>query len=366
MRTLRMGLVVALLSVGLSVDTGTASSPESRSSENIRLIGRVAEPGGTGGARLIGHYFYVSTAGGMRIYDVSDPRKPRRVGALGEDQTLHWPHAAQEDPDTNGDVYLSDRTGGLEIIDVADARDPHPIGQLGRYQHTWTCIKQCRYAYGADGLIVDLRNPEHPKEIGNWQYQTGIRGAHDVTAVTDNIAVVSTTPLRIIDTSDPRKPKVVAQGEPKSRGFAHGSAWPRDGRDRFLIMGTEESFSCNATPAFVATFDTRRWRQGKLLARDEWRVPDTDLERSTPVNILCGHWFDPHPRFHNGGLVAAAWYEDGMRLLQISPKGKIREVGYYIRENALSSAAYWITDNIIYVTDYYEGFDILRVDTLQR
>ena len=77
--------------------------------------------------------------------------------------------------------------------------------------------------------------------------------------------------------------------------------------------------------------------------------------------MLCGHWFDEEPSFRNGGRVTAAWYEDGMRLLDIDRKGRIEEIGYYIRENAASSAAYWITEDIIYVTDYYDGFDVLRV-----
>ncbi len=49
------------------------------------------------------------------------------------------------------------------------------------------------------------------------------------------------------------------------------------------------------------------------------------------------------------------------RLAETLGRGRIRGVGYYIRDGTVSSAAYWITDSIVYLTDYSEGFDILRI-----
>ena len=37
------------------------------------------------------------------------------------------------------------------------------------------------------------------------------------------------------------------------------------------------------------------------------------------------HWFEELPTFHNGGAVALAEYENGTRILQITPQGKIVE-----------------------------------------
>ena len=354
-------LMLALLGA-TSPGTAGPSAPAYRASDNIDHIGHVPVKGGTGGARIIGDYFYVSTGGGMQIYDISDPTKPRRLSNIGQAADVSFLYgSAQEDPDTNGDIYLRDR-GGLELVDVSDVRKPKVLGFWEGYQHTYSCISDCDFVYGADGAIFDIRKRNDPKQVGNWQDAAGVGGAHDVTAVTDDLAVVSTTPLTVLNVANPLRPELLAIGEPKTGGYVHGNLWPRNGKDRFLIAGTENAWACNAKPAFVTTFDTRGWQKSERFKPvDEYRVPDLDVERSTPVNMLCGHWFDEEPSFRNGGRVAAAWYEDGMRLLDIDRKGRISEAGYYIRENAASSAAYWVTDEVIYVTDYYDGFDILRV-----
>lgn len=353
-----------MLSVLGIMSASSASPPITtyRASNNVELVRHVPVKGGTGGGRVLGNYFYVSTGGGMQIYDISNPARPRRLSNLGTPPNISFLYgSAQEDPDTNGEIFLGHR-GGLELIDVSDVRDPKVVGVSNVYQHTYSCISDCDFVYGADGAIFDIRKPSNPREVGNWQSVTGIQGAHDVTGVSEDLAVVSTMPLTILNVEDPLRPRVLAEGTPKSSGFMHGNLWPRQGEDRFLIAGTEDSWTCNAAPAFITTFDTRGWKaSGRLEPVDEYRVPDLDLERSTPVNLLCGHWFDDEPSFRNGGRVAAAWYEDGMRLLDIDGRGRIKEVGYYIRQNAASSAAYWVTDGFVYVTDYHDGFDVLRV-----
>ena len=50
------------------------------------------------------------------------------------------------------------------------------------------------------------------------------------------------------------------------------------------------------------------------------------------------HWFQEHPTFRDGGLVAVAEYENGTRLLQIEPDGKIVEQGYFLPLGGSASA----------------------------
>ncbi|MGH2808277.1 MAG: hypothetical protein ACRDKT_13490, partial [Actinomycetota bacterium] len=72
-------------------------------------------------------------------------------------------------------------------------------------------------------------------------------------------------------------------------------------------------------------------------------------------------WFDDHPRFRNGGLVASAWAEHGTRILEVSRTGRIAEKGYFVPFAGETAAAYWITDEIVYAIDLTRGIDILRV-----
>jgi len=73
------------------------------------------------------------------------------------------------------------------------------------------------------------------------------------------------------------------------------------------------------------------------------------------------HWFEPHPAFHNGGLVALASYENGTRIKRISSSGKITEVGFFEPLGGSTSAPHWAKDGrTIYAIDYHRGIDVLH------
>ncbi len=50
----------------------------------------------------------------------------------------------------------------------------------------------------------------------------------------------------------------------------------------------------------------------------------------------------------------------GTRFLDVSPEGKISEKGWFYPMGGSTSAAYWITDQIVYSVDYQRGIDILK------
>jgi hypothetical protein len=73
------------------------------------------------------------------------------------------------------------------------------------------------------------------------------------------------------------------------------------------------------------------------------------------------HWFQEHPTFKNGGLVALSEYGNGVRFLQIKPDGKITEQGYFLATGSSSSSPKWAPDGkTVYSMDYHRGIDILR------
>jgi hypothetical protein len=73
------------------------------------------------------------------------------------------------------------------------------------------------------------------------------------------------------------------------------------------------------------------------------------------------HWFQEHPTFRNGGLVAISEYEDGVRFLQIKPDGAIVEQGYFLSLGSSSSSPKWAgKDDVVYSIDYQRGIDIIR------
>ncbi len=112
------------------------------------------------------------------------------------------------------------------------------------------------------------------------------------------------------------------------------------------------------------TWDTTGWEKTHTFKMvDEFRMQSgTGADGSPPVNGLgcSSHWFNAHDTFNNGGLVAGGFYEHGTRFLDISSKGKIKEVGYFMPFGGSTSAAYWVTKDLVYAVDYSRGIDILR------
>ena len=75
------------------------------------------------------------------------------------------------------------------------------------------------------------------------------------------------------------------------------------------------------------------------------------------------HWFEPHPTFRNGGVVAMASYENGTRFQKIGSDGQITEVGFFEPLGGATSAPHWAPDGrTVYEIDYQRGIDVLRYD----
>lgn len=332
-------------------------------SDNVEWITTLPIETDTSGARLVDEYFYITTARWLVIYDVSNPTMPERLGMAVLPQE---PQFSEEDVDTNGNILLIGTLGNLYVFDVSEKTNPTQIGSLeGADQHTISCILNCTYGYGSAGLIVDLRDPTHPKEVGNWGDGMPASSGHDVTEVAPGLVVTSTNPLMLLDArKDPVHPRLLALGAPDDERFMHSNAWPRTAKDKFLLVGGETSgpFCDDEDAGAFMTWDASRWKKTKTFTMiDEYRVTDgLPTDGNATVHSFCTHWFEVHPKFHNGGLLAMAWYEHGTRFLRISDKGKISEDGYFLPVGGATSAAYWITDEIVYAVDYQRGVDILR------
>jgi hypothetical protein len=144
-----------------------------------------------GGGQVVvdGHYAYIghmNAPNGTTVVDVSDPRNPREVASIGMSRGLHS-HKVRV---ANG-VMLTNREilsprhaaedgekGGLGIYDVSDPRKPREITRFvcgGSGVHRFTF--DGRYAYispqmegyvGNIVMILDLADPAKPQEVGRW------------------------------------------------------------------------------------------------------------------------------------------------------------------------------------------------------
>jgi hypothetical protein len=348
-------------------------------SNRVEFIRNVPLEAGTAtGARLVGKYLYLTSWKSFSIYDVSDPLNPDLISFTPVGLQFE-----NEDVSANGRILLFSESApgdALHVWNVEDKTDPVEVATIpGAGDHTHTCILHCSYSYGADGSIVDLRDPANAKLIGNWHKKLGITGGtHDVDEFRNGFIVRSpyfAGPIQLIDVRRPRFPKIVARGkahpvaaEPvPAASNVHATRWPNQGQDRFLMAeGGSNLYQqrCDASGRNFWVFDASEWEGGgKLRFVDEYLPGDgVPTEGKLPVSPLgCSpHWFDVHADFRSGGLVVSSYYDYGTRILWIRHDGTIKEAGWFLPYGGATFSAYWLTERIVYAIDAVRGIDILR------
>ena len=379
------------------------------SSCNLQWLGRYPIPGLTIGARVVGNRLYVSNwTTGWHVFDISNPENPVLLGAVfvdGGSTGVAVAAVENEDPATNGSVAVLSRTTYQDAL-VLDTRNPaNMTGKAvpGASAHTHTCLYNCQWSYGSTtGVILDLRDPANPVLLPNkWTDAPGApSSAHDLTEIKPGMVISASNPATVFDTTDPANPKVmftlpqVATGTPpfgpaQSGRIGHNVIWPRQGADRWFMGLSEGAYDgrCEMFPNEGRTlylYDTRGWRTAKTFTP----LSQYTLVSGNAANGLGGgpamvdgngnpstaefsvegcsvHWFEPHPRFSDGGLVGLSSFNHGMRLLNVAGDGRVEQVGYFVPNGNAGFAATvdvrWGSDRIAYVFDVASGsMDVVK------
>lgn len=331
------------------------------SSDNVEQVLFIPfEVGTATGAKVVGKRLYITSWKNFSIYDVSNPLLPLLIST-----TPIGFQFENENVATNGKILLFSEelpNNALHVWDLEDERFPKEIATLrGSGDHTTSCLLDCTYAWGSDGSITDLRSPSKPKDVGSWR-----GNGHDVTEIAPGLVFTATRPAQLYDARNPLRPTLLARGD--NTTFAHSVDWPRGGKDKFALVGGETNLNtfCDEGSATFDVVDTTGWKQTKRLRTVDQYVykNGTYLDGKPAINGLgCSpHWFDVHPTWFNGGLVAVGSYEHGVRFLTVDSKsGKMTEQGWFLPFSELgTSAAYWMTPEIVYAIDYSRGLDVLR------
>ncbi len=345
------------------------------------------EVGTATGVSIYGKYMYLTSWKNISIYDISDPvnpvlqGQPYPVGFWFENEDV------QVTPDGRTLFFAESLPGNsLHIMDVEDKTNIQPLADLELAgDHTTTCILKCKYLYGSDGSIVDVRNPAEPKLIASNDGTVGTRWTelatgqdysnHDVTEVKPGFILDApiSGPFHYIDVRNPVKPKVIAVGvkEASETGWLfHSARWPNNTKDDFILMQGEDNANprCGAQNGPFQTYDATKYKKTKTFTIiDTYRVTNgTYVDGSPAVNALgcSAHWFQEHPTFRNGGLVGMGYYEHGTRFFRVDSKGKIKEEGWFQPVNGSTSGWYWAStsksERVGYSVDYTRGIDILK------
>ncbi len=319
-------------------------------------------------------------------------------------------------------VPVNPVTTGITVIDVTNPALPEIVASsndrvMGRgraagiSEHTAECANaSCSVIYGRTGRIyeVDLA-AGRVDEIGRWNIDRDgntVGGIHALNRDETGLIISDSNPRMILDPgvhiakATPRRPVVLAiapRSDEDSR-LQHNNvrpnaaAWksrsagkPQMGiagddfqvdprsisvvdhrpllRPGELVIGNSES---NVNPGCSAAGGLSTWSilNYNKLNRNTFQqlevfkpLNGTWADGNPAVNALgcSGHWFT-----ENDGVVAASWYEHGVRFLEVDQRfGTIKEVGYFQPVATEAGAAYWVDDRFVYAVDYARGIDIL-------
>jgi hypothetical protein len=312
---------------------------------------------------------------GVRIFDISDPRKPRQVAAV---QTCRGSHTHSLVTDINDKdniyIYVSGNSG------VRSAEEKPGCVSDPTAPNTST--------YGIDVIKVPLKNPEKAEVVshayifadantGELASLHGRRqgtgepnpnptaGCHDVTSYpwAKLLGGACSGNGLLLDTSNVTKPKRLDDVADAAFAFWHSATFNNDGTKLLFSdeWGGGTSPMCqsihppmwggNAVFDIQGTGDNRRLKFGGYFKLPAWQTASE--------NCVA----------HNGSIVpvpgrdimAQAFYQGGATVFDFTDSARIKEIAYFDRgpidANNLIIGGYW---SVYYYNGFLYGSEIAR------
>jgi hypothetical protein len=368
-----------------------------------RLLTSVVCPGGQGDVSVWGHLLFMSveqTRGrldcglqgvegtvsaerfrGVRIFDISDIRKPRQVAAVQTCRGSHT-HTLVPDPKNPSRLFVygsgtsSVRPG--EELDGCSAKDAKDDPNTSLFS-----IDVIEVPLGApqNARIVNRPRIFMDESTGNiaglWQGGNHGEGTQTsrITNQCHDITVYSQMGLAagacsgngiLLDISDPQNPKRLDHVIDKSFAYWHSATFNNDGTKVVFTdeWGGGSRPRCRATDPLTwgadAIFDIV---DRKLVFKGYYKMPAAQSEQENCVA-------------HNGSLIPVpgrdimvqSWYQGGVSVFDFTDSAKPVEIAYFDRgpidAKNLVSGGYWSSyyyNGFIYGAEIARGIDIFRL-----
>jgi uncharacterized protein (DUF305 family) len=367
-----------------------------------RLLSSVICPGGQGDLSIVGNLIIMSveqnrgrvdcgTQGvsgqasperfrGLRIFDISNPERPRQVGQVQTCRGSHT-HSIVSGPGADGMiiVYNSGTSGVRSEEELAGC-----VGEVPGDSRTALFridVIEIPVADPSRARIVDspavFADPATGRLAGLWQ--GGDHGAgtqetdrtdqcHDITVFPSrNLAAGACSGNGIIfDITDPRRPRRIDVVSDPNFAYWHSATFNNDGTK---VLFTDE-WGGGGAPRCRAQ-DPLTWGAnaiydivgGRLQFRDHWKLPAAQSEQENCVA-------------HNGSIVpvpgrdifAQAWYQGGLSVTDFTDSANPVEIAFFdrgpVHAEHMVGAGYWSTywyNGRIYGTEIARGLDVLAL-----
>ncbi len=365
-------------------------------------------------------YLYTSQfwCSGWSVLDVTDPARPELLKCIeGPENT--WTlqiQVADGRMITSLEKIHSEEWGhdptrsfgeGIYVWDVSDPREPRRLSHFktghqgthrnyydgGRYAHlSATCP-------GYEGLIyriVDIEDPEHPVEAGRWalpeQWTAGggkpsrpYVALHGPPYVEGDRAYLSygSAGMVILDVSDVSLPRLVSRldmGETLGSWLGCHTVVPYPSRKLAVVNGEAINEDCDEPVNYVCVVDISDEASPRAISLFPIPVPPEDA----PYPNFCrkGGRFGPHNQHHpqhhpdledRDDRIYLTYFNAGLRVYDLADPYLPREIGWYVppdpkeRLGLLPKTLVCQTEDVlvdrrgyIYITDKNWGIHILE------
>jgi hypothetical protein len=341
---------------------GERFAPKDELASGLELIGSVAigvddEP--IAGLNVVadGGYAYVAANGGLDVIDVRNRSAPRAVGHAGTYYNdVRIVHAG-------GRVIAFGANETTDIIDVTDPDDPTIVGALDMYSHSLQLDSRGNASLylattDRDIPVFDVSDPLAPVLLGDVVLPGSVPyvdAIHDLfvdgSTLYVNDSWSGTIALDVSAGLD--APVELARFAPPFEPYSHASWAGTAGGRPIVLAGEEGGVGPVDGMAFLHVLDGDRASPGFM----------TEIGRYQTRREVGIHNFQLV-----GDRAYIAYYQDGVRVVDLSDPTQPRELAHYntwddetaygyVFEGALGIR---VVDGLIYVADSERGLLILR------
>ncbi len=395
------GFIAGLMTVALAPAAGADKAIDK--SKNVTLLDKIEYDGGTelatDGKYVYSGELDGATAapsrgtkpeeGGLHIFDVSG-KAPKEIGFL------HCPgHDNDVEVLRRGVVVMGFATnkcaveagGGLMTVDVSNPRKPRKLGAVSTNSksHTLKPFPGGRYVYmaggglagggGAGPVIVDVKNPILPKVVAT--HQTYTMDCHDISFHVTKKAklgfcagAVGSGQVQIWDVSDPLDPTLLSEIVNPVMQYTHYATASSDGK--YLAIDDEafafhECHTGQSPTGRVWLYDISNPQVpvpvGSMAAPRGGRSHAGIGNYAGWIDSWClSHGLDWMPGTHN---LAVTWFTGGWSVITLNGQSPIpTEVAYFMSEDSATYSALWL-DGILYTNDTTRGLDAFSIKGLK-
>jgi hypothetical protein len=387
----RAGVVgVVLLVVGAVAPAGVAGGQEQQPRmANTELVGHVAPPqsGGYGDVWAHRDVAYLGNlrqadcrpANGVWAISLKDPAKPRPLASFakfpGSDGEDVWVGAVSTKA-FRGDLAAvgiqrcsrqDPGFAGLALFDVTNPARPkelgrfptgvttgvHEVGIVQRPDGRVLALAAVPYSFNlsqgrqGDLRIIEITDPRRPRELADWDVRRDgpaetrgqLAARRDVFAHSawpfdkgnKLFASFWSTGVQFLDIRDPAAPRLIGQTPYRPEDGYRGAHSGWFNKDETLFVQNDEAMQA------VGSGSRRSWTFQRVFDTSSLERPKLlstfATESAVPGNdgqVATDGVYSVHNAVIEGGLEYVSWYSDGVRVVDLSDPRRPREIASFV------------------------------------